>query len=390
MNTQPKQIKGLNGLRALACLAVFGVHFQQITGVSGSLGPFDVTRFFENGNTGVCLFFGLSGFLLSLPLWRSELSASSGPWLGKYLRSRAVRIVPVYYICLTALVIFQRHWTSGGKLADTLSHYLFVNNLSERFFYQISSPFWSIALQVQFYVVLPLVFWLLCRASSNKSIQVSFILALSLGCYVLHYFIMECGDQIGTNFGIQDFVTSRSTVFSHSVLAHMPHLLWGVFAGWLYLKLMASKSSFRRTGLCEATVWISGLAVLVILGTSLDEVLQVPHGRYNFPFVPALITAIIACTPLTTAACWLLDSLPLRRLGEISFGVYVFHLPCMKLVGRVLPLIDYSAKENSLLFAILSFGLSIAVATISYIAIERPLLRYVHQNDKRASLTEKT
>jgi len=64
-----RYIAGLDGLRALAALAVFGVHFQQITGVAGRVGPFDVQTLLANGNTGVCLFFVLSGFLLSLPFW---------------------------------------------------------------------------------------------------------------------------------------------------------------------------------------------------------------------------------------------------------------------------------------------------------------------------------
>jgi len=49
-------IAGLDGLRALACLAVFGVHFQQAVSLQGNIGPFDLARFLENGNTGVALF----------------------------------------------------------------------------------------------------------------------------------------------------------------------------------------------------------------------------------------------------------------------------------------------------------------------------------------------
>ncbi len=124
MSTPTRRIDGLDGLRALACLAVFGVHFQQITGMTGQLGPFEFERFLLNGNTGVSLFFALSGFLLSLPFWRGDLGVPGRPWLARYIRSRVGRILPPYYLCLTVLVIHQRHWASHDELLDTLSHYL--------------------------------------------------------------------------------------------------------------------------------------------------------------------------------------------------------------------------------------------------------------------------
>ena len=60
-------LPGLHGLRALAALLVFGVHFNQIVQLDYDIGPFSLYRLLANGNHAVSLFFTLSGFLLSLP-----------------------------------------------------------------------------------------------------------------------------------------------------------------------------------------------------------------------------------------------------------------------------------------------------------------------------------
>src|SRR2546430_2063210 len=107
-----RYIAGLDGLRAIAALAVFGVHLQQMTGLKGSFGPFDVERLLANGNTGVCLFFMLSGFLLSLPFYGSQAVLQHGSsgmgWSIGYAIRRIGRIVPVYYLALTALIVMGK------------------------------------------------------------------------------------------------------------------------------------------------------------------------------------------------------------------------------------------------------------------------------------------
>ena len=98
---------------AFACLAVFGVHFQQITHAEGRIGPVDLGHLLENGNRGVCLFLVLTGFLLSLPFWRADnhpatRAISQSGWLKHaHVRNRMARISPAYLPCLAVLVVTE-------------------------------------------------------------------------------------------------------------------------------------------------------------------------------------------------------------------------------------------------------------------------------------------
>lgn len=109
----------------MAALSVFGVHYQQLTHVDpGSIGPFDLKTLLINGNTGVALFFVLSGVLLSLPYWRVGKDSGPLPSLGGYWLRRLARILPAYYLCLTVLVIQNGYWQKSSRINDVLSHYL--------------------------------------------------------------------------------------------------------------------------------------------------------------------------------------------------------------------------------------------------------------------------
>ncbi|MCG8652154.1 MAG: VanZ family protein, partial [Pirellulales bacterium] len=121
-------IPGLNGLRAIACLAVFAVHWQQLTGFEASWGSFDAARLLSNGNTGVAIFLVLTGFLLSTRLWAEPESTRPSQARRHYWRRRAIRILPTYWLCLAALLVITGQWRSAGGWLDTGLHAVFLHN----------------------------------------------------------------------------------------------------------------------------------------------------------------------------------------------------------------------------------------------------------------------
>ena len=103
------RLRGLDGLRGLAALAVFGVHYNQIVDIDVQIGPFDFYLLLVNGEYGVALFFILSGLLLSQPFWKSVLYHADWPNVKTYVIRRLARILPAYYLALTLLIILESH-----------------------------------------------------------------------------------------------------------------------------------------------------------------------------------------------------------------------------------------------------------------------------------------
>jgi len=187
------------------------------------------------------------------------------------------------------------------------------------------------------------------------------MLALGAAAYVVHYLILSSlagseDPRTGAGPG-----SNISPVLTYSLLAHLPHFLMGVATGWLFVtrKLQARIAPGRFTANIEATLWMAALLVFVILSTPIGDALEIPYGRYNFPYVPSLLCLIILLTPVTASGTVLLDSRPLRWIGILSYGVYIYHLPILHATARYMGHASLSPRENWLVFGAVSLALTL-------------------------------
>ena len=368
-------LPGMLGLRGVACMAVFMVHFQQQTQVDATIGFFQVGRFLKNGNTGVALFFALSGFLLSIPFWRDLIFQESFPSLSVFWLKRLGRILPAYVLCLTGLVLLNRHWQEPGGAADILLHYALAFNYQETSIFSINPPFWTLAVEAQFYLVLPLVFLLLRGARPITAIVA--LLCLCAAAYFAHVFLVTSWEQISAP------QSPPSAVLHYSLLAHLPHFLLGVLVVPLYFRI--SKANRAHASWVQPTseiaVWFASLVALVILATDLDDLLRVPDGRYNLPVIPLLLVTILCLVPFSVFARGLLETFPWRTLGTISYGVYLYHLPLQHATARYMKqLFALDAASHWLMFGFASLTLTVVIASLSFILVEKPILSLVRKN----------
>lgn len=358
------ELPGMNGIRALACLTVFLANAHHTIGleVSGHAGPLDLTYFAESG-IGVVALIVLSGALLSLPFWRA-LHAGTHVSVASFWLRRVARLVPAYYVALVGIAVLGGATISGFDLAV---HMLFVNNLREGAFYTISPQFWTIGMFVQFYVLLPLVFFVLRKTRVTGTRSVLTVGVVLVASYGLHWWIMTEGWRWIGFSGLRP----GGNVLRRTTLAHFPHFLCGVIAGYV----MWRTSARARTGgwAWEATCWIAAVAVVLLTSVPAADTLEVPYGRYLFPWLPVSMAVAVAAVPWTIVARRLLDAAPLRWLGVISYGVYVYHVGCMVLVERLLPVGRNSPTVVKAQFLLLGLTLTVVVSVVSYIAIERPI-----------------
>lgn len=357
-----------DGLRALACLTVFleNLHIEMRMRVSGGIGPFGLPHLAESG-IGVALLIVLSGALLSRPFWQA-LDTGGRIDLLQYAKRRLLRIAPPYYACLLFLAVVSSERPSAQ---DLLSHVLFVNNLWEDSFYGISPQFWTIGVFMQLYVALPLTFALVGAVSRRRQRATLLMGVLAVGTYLLHAFLMTTREHwvVGP---VTQFASPDGYVVSHSTLAHLPLFLLGVIAG----SALSARTRFHdrgTTGSPDVLFWTSAGALFVMSTSPLVDGWAFPYGRYLFPWMPLVAAVAIAAAPRARSARPVLGDGPLRWLGVISYGVYVYHVTCMQVVRRAATQANVPLGVWS--YALVSLLVTLIVATASYLLLERPLMR---------------
>src|SRR6201991_2128351 len=146
----------VEGMRACAAVGVVLTHVAFQTGHTGGV----VGRLFGRFDLAVAVFFALSGFLL----WRGHAAAARGlrpiPPTGHYLRSRLIRIMPAYLVAVVVILSLLPDakadltvWLASLSLTQIYVPLTLTAGLTQM---------WSLAVEVSFYIALP-VFALLAR-----------------------------------------------------------------------------------------------------------------------------------------------------------------------------------------------------------------------------------
>ncbi len=370
--TGTSHLPGLDGLRAIAALAVFLSNMRHLVAMDGKLWVFDFHRFVESG-IGVLFFFLLSGYLLTLGFWRDPLKWR--PWKNPfdYATQRASRLLPAYFVCLVALVAYRKHWQNSLEIEDTILHSLLLHNFAEFSFYGISEPLWTIPIQSQFYLLLPFILWL--ASVLGRSLRGSFVVLLLFcgGSYMLHFLVMTLALQMESWPFDRRFVSPDGFVLTKSTLAHMPIFIMGAAAGYLATRFPARPNGQPIQIWRGLAFWGATLSAFIMITTPLEDALTLPFGRFALPLLPTLVTMAILFQR-DSGLLKLLESMPLRGLGTISFGLYLFHMPCLKIA--VLATDKASLPGNQLLIGGLGFALTVTVAGVVNVFVERPIQRY--------------
>jgi peptidoglycan/LPS O-acetylase OafA/YrhL len=157
----------LDGLRGIAILMV--VTFHLLGGLYGQVSlPLKVLLLLPHyGNLGVPIFFCLSGFLVSLPFWK-QWQAGTHHLPHGYFWKRAIRIIPPYYLSIllvTAAGVFLHH-----QRQYLMSAFYWMIGIDPYVHDPIdfNGPYWSLIIEIQFYLLLPLLFWAFRRVPFHR------------------------------------------------------------------------------------------------------------------------------------------------------------------------------------------------------------------------------
>lgn len=333
----------LDGLRAVAVIAVLVEHFI----------PSDAIRDISPGGAGVTLFFVLSGYLITRILIKyAESQASLAAAAVQFYWRRFLRLSPPFFVAIAVAALLGL----SGMRENWLIHGLYLTNLKiglSGHWGTGADHFWSLCTEEQFYLL-----W--------------FLVAVALPRRHLVPVILLC-------FAIT--LVFRVAVFGMDWSPLSTVLLPGNLVSLTMGALLAQAENDGRLAFITRTA--SNRKFLLASGLLFFAVsVSLPSANISrvvfYPFAGALFFGALVFTaaqPGTNKALdWLCNG-PLRQIGKISYGIFVYHMFLPEIL-RKLPLADQIFDGTSWLGFVLLCLVSVLVAWISWVFMEEPVLRY--------------
>ncbi|MCU1524569.1 MAG: acetyltransferase [Microbacteriaceae bacterium] len=353
----PSRVPGLDGLRAIAVVAVILFHLTP--------------GFLPGGYIGVDIFFVISGFLITGLLVR-ERAATGRIRIGNFWRRRARRLLPALGILL--LACGTAAWFIGGDVlvhlgrqalgAATFSSNWISIAVGQSYFDEASPELlrnlWSLAVEEQFYLVWPLLILVLMLIPLRwlRLVVVSLIaVASAVSMAVIQ---APGGDPTRVYYGTD----------THSFGLALGAALALAIHPW-------STSTIARSTRAR-WFWptLGGLSVLGLLALAALLPADDPLVYAGGLALVAILTAIAIAGSIGPGS-WLgrvLDLAPLRWIGERSYGLYLWHWPVFVLVVAALPGWSRTGAGGWILGGF-ALAITVLAATLSYRFVEQPIRR---------------
>ena len=370
-------LPALEGLRAVACCGIIITHVAFQTGAdTGSL----FNRMMARTDFFVPVFFALSGFLL----WRRHradfswnlFDATAASTLLGYYVKRIGRIMPAYLVTvLLVLLVFPV--SAGAGWQAILGNIFLVQIYIEGGLLGGLTHLWSLAVEMAFYIVLPLIAMLFGRASWR--VRMFCILGIALISYGWA------------------FIPAFTEALQPGALN--PHIMPPAFAAWFAVGFLSAELEGqvgprvqRWLTTYRGVFWLCALALLAIAGSDGPEGLT--HAEpaefarrtlYGTLFAAALIMPYA----LGGRSKWL-ESTWMQALGRWSYSIFLWH---MAMLSLVFPLLGIGLFQGqTLLVLVATFLLTVPVAALNFALVEEPARRAINtwwrtQRENRAAMT---
>jgi len=351
-------IPEIDGLRFIAISSVVLYH------LSGFLTAKDVSQYkdtfnysilkqlLSHGHLGVPLFFVISGFILGMPFAKFYIGKDKPVSLKKYFLRRLTRLEPPYILIMTLLLFGAVYVAKTLPLGSGISSYLSSIIYSHNIIYPgvlplLNSPAWSLEIEVQFYILAPLMAYIIFSIQSSSFRRIS-LLCIALLFLIVNYFnvlpficLINFIQYFLIGFLIADLYVSNSIILSKTKFDYLIGLLFFILI-WLF-----DKEDFKSNSL-----------------KFICELIQLVSIFFLYYYV--LFHKIFK----------LLSFKLITNIGGMCYTIYLLHYPIISMFGN--PLLKHSFSNYSfvnisiysifLLFAIMS------ISSIYFLLIERPCM----------------
>jgi len=352
-------IPELDGLRFVSIALVLVFHIGVVIGLDRgwytAVPPFGGARalrapdgFFativDRGSVGVLVFFTISGFVLAMPFIQRRIRADRGDDLGHYYLRRLLRIEPPYIVAMVLAFLVAHAIAGRPSLASLVASLGYVHQPLFADSSPANASAWSLEVEVQWYLVVPLLALILLPGSRRRR-----WLTIGLLFAVASLYQIEVGNG-----------SVRSFTF---LLSWLPFFL----VGWLLadITLTGRPPDPRNAYRWDLLSLVGWPVLLLTVGSWASERLLTPW----------LIMALCAAAMRGRRTRRLLRTPALVAIGTMCYSIYLLHYPTFLLIRRLIgpaPNAPFSVQFLFWLFLVVPATLS--AAAIFFLVVERPCM----------------
>jgi peptidoglycan/LPS O-acetylase OafA/YrhL len=366
-------IAPMDGLRGVAVAWIVLFHFTVLR--DAALDPWAAAiasvpafaRAVASGPFAVDLFFILSGFLLSLPWLIHARRGLPAPDARAFYARRVRRIVPAYYmhVALLFLVVMPllhgaAYWRSDLYVYafNAVAHALFIHNTTPLTSGSlgVNGALWTLAIEAQFYALLPLLGPLFARAPW-RSLAAATAIAIAWVAASRHGFDALVAAFLAAGAHWQWQEQSIRGLLAIQFPAWLAHFALGAAMAHVWQR-------WRPAGALTAALFAACAAILAVLGTGRVA----PLGEHSGTITVAALGGVVLAAALDRGAiAAALGRGPLAFVGRISYSAYLWHLPLLLVMQRhasLVPALFFPAYLASV----------IGVGWLSWRFVEQPFM----------------
>ena len=387
----PAVVPAVDGLRGMAAVLVAIFHCWVFT--DARLGDGDLRALIAAFGRGVDFFFVISGFVLFLPVVLRDGSFGD---VRAYLVRRVARIVPAYYASL-AIQVFTVRWLTGFPLPFTtlggwiviVAHLLFLQHelpaslaRAAGFWvnvmgFGVNGVVWSLSVEALFYLTLPLVAASFFRRPL-RAVAIAVTASLVWRAIALNApALLESTSNVTAAPRLLD-----------QFPAYLGHFAFGMSAAMVYVRVV-------RDRLWRVPAPVTAVLAIALVALLIWSLVEHGHGigrsltyfRQLQEIAPAVVFAMLIGLA-SIAPVWpltLLSRPAMRWLGDVSYGVFLWHQPMILVVRRHLRVVHEKGDASFLLMLALVIPASLLLGWLSRRWVEEPAIAWARRRTRPTS-----
>ena len=315
-------------------------HYKLIDGIKDY---YLIDRFFANGYQGVELFFVISGFILAMPFARHHLQNEKKVRLRSYFLRRLTRLEPPYIIAMTfffVVLIIKGDFKFWELLPSLGSSLIYMHNIIYQTYPLITMVAWSLEIEVQFYILAPLLTLVFLLPQTYRRIILIFLIA---AFPTLQWF----------------FPLKIMTIYSF-----IEFFLAGLLLADFYLTLKQTKIN---------SMFLSGGGLILLL-----MIFYINHEStlINGIIYPFLVLLFYYVSIRDRFWNKFFNIKIITLIGGMCYSIYLLHFPFIALISKFshfYKISDY-LLPNLIINTVVVVILTVAISSVFYLLIERPCM----------------